>query len=335
MKKLFYKKVEPTFLVNEFQSHQNNIHSGVNNSNEFLRTFCELILNLEGIFPMTLEKFNREIKSEVGAGTKKGNLGIRVDCCGTLSAALQNALIYTEFGIKATFFINHNSNYFKITKMGETLKILMPRTAEEIIKRIAALGHEIGLHNDVLSYISTGADPETIMGVTLKKLSQLSGKKVVGTSAHNSAWVYGHENFEVFQEFLFKTSCPLSSPLNMTKFGLSYEANFPKKTESISKKYRHLPTDSYGSDPIRNKAFLNEYFLKHPHFERGYDYEAWLLGRDSWVFVDYVSHTLIYPETTINLMHLLDSRTEQNGIVLIHPEYVSADVDEKAFTNIL
>jgi|694.fasta_scaffold16712_9 hypothetical protein len=334
MKKLFYKKEEPTFLVNEFQSHQNYTHLGVNNGNDFLRTFCELILNLE-IFPMTLEKFNQEIKSEGGEGTKKGKLGIRVDCCGTLSAALQNALVYTQFGIKATFFINHNSNYFKITKTGETTKIFMPRTAEEIIKRIAGLGHEIGLHNDVLYYISTGADPETIMGVTLKKLSQLSGKKIIGTSAHNSAWVYGYENFEVFQEFLFESSSLLSAPLNMTKFGLSYEANFPKKAELSSNRNRHLLTDSYGSDPIRNKAFLNEYFLNHPHFERGYDYEAWLLGRDSWVFVDYLSGTLIYPETTINLTHLLDRRREQNGIVLIHPEYVSADVDEKAFTDIL
>ncbi len=325
----FFSQNNSNFLDNEFSAHVNYKNSGINNTNEFLRDFCKLITNIEGISPLNMKDFYKETKKETQAGEKHGKLGIRVDCCGSLSAALQNALIYKEFGISATFFINHNSNYFNVTKEKE---IFLPHMAKKIIKRIAALGHEIGLHSDLLSYVSKGFDPGIVLGASLKKLGQLSGTKIVGSSAHNSAWAYGQENFEIFQEFIVDKNYTEPFELSMGEYGLTYEANLPRIIESGRSKERNLSKEHFGEDPIRSREFLTEYFLGHPHFKRGYDYETWLLGRDSWVFVDYNSNLIFYPITTKKLAELLASCTNQIGVALVHPEYVSADLNAKSFT---
>ena len=321
------EKIESNFLVNEFASHKVYSTKNLNNSDAFLRLFCDKILKIEGIAPVPLEDFylNTMTKKE------KGLLGFRVDCCGTLSSALHSAFIYSDFGIKASFFINHNSNYFKIIKNKGQLKIFCPRTTQEIIKKISKLGHEIGLHNDILDYNYKGWNSRIILKKSIKKLRRISGRKIIGSASHNSAWSYGFENFEIFDEFKLHKEANTIPTLKMSDFGLKYEANFPS-SKKFSPAHTNFYSQKFGDDAIRNKVFLVEFFLKHPHFDRGYDYEVWLLGQDLWVLVNYEKNSVDYPINTHTLLEFLAEYSALNGIILIHPEYVSHDVDEQVFS---
>lgn len=138
-----------------------------------------------------------------------GTFFLRHDVDRDIINAQLMAKLEADLGIQSTYFFLHTSEYYTGDVFDE-------------IKKIADLGHEIGLHNDVLSmaYDTKNKDPlfakRTLMNlITNMKLSF----NVVGTSSHGNVAVYKitkELNLNIFKDP--KYQCHLSD------VGLEYEA---------------------------------------------------------------------------------------------------------------
>lgn len=303
-------------LAAEIEYHRTLSNMGLNNPLSYLDNFlCSLQGLHRAVQIVPLSTFAESDKSPLG----KAQVAIRVDCCGTLSAGLANALIYTRRGAPAHFFINHSASYFKHIR--EDSK----SGTSKVVQEIALLGHQIGLHNDVFSLSDTPADQIRILRNDLTALRGL-GLQINSTASHNSAWSYGVENFRIFTDFgvAFGTPEERLPQISLEELDLRWDASFP----DLDFTGRYIkPDESRYQDAIRNPDYQSQYFLNHPSLHRRLDMEAWLLAQDSWVIADYARHELHFPVNTADLIGLLSGSASGSRIMLlIHPEYCSQDV---------
>lgn len=110
-----------------------------------------------------------------------------VDC--SLCNALAMAKIKSNLGIKSSYFLLHpdgvlcKKNYFGQVENGK-LEIF-PWLIDAALY-LQDLGHEVGLHNDLVSlWIGTGMHPRNALGEMLNLL-RAKGINIVGTVAHGS-----------------------------------------------------------------------------------------------------------------------------------------------------
>lgn len=166
-------------------------------------------------------------------------VGLRHDLDGNLCRAERMAEIEAAAGFRATYFVRHTDPYFgwgwpEVTRR----EAVVPR-----YRRIAALGHEIGLHLDALSMaFEHGADPVRLLTDDLAWM-RAHGLDVVGAAAHGSPMSHqaGFENYELFAGMTTRTtliyagrSVPLGA-VNPAALGIAYETY-------------HLPGDDYLSE---------------------------------------------------------------------------------------
>ncbi|MBX3374252.1 MAG: hypothetical protein KF817_10485 [Phycisphaeraceae bacterium] len=162
-----------------------------------LREYANLLDRLRRI-PMvqfrTMAAFMRE-----GAPADRVTVVIRHDIDADLVAALRLAELEAERGIGATHYVLHTAAYY-----GRFVDGVFRRNAAMAwcYRRIAALGHEVGLHIDPLHvYQEHGVDGAEAMTRELEWLRGL-GLQIVGAAAHNHTSVYGAQNYEIFRERL-------------------------------------------------------------------------------------------------------------------------------------
>ena len=190
-----------------------------------------------------LGKFNLPIVSlcEGDRLTGMSHVELRHDVDRQLDVAIAMAHIERNLGVTATYFFLHpdgvlnRSNYFGYIKKNRVH--IAPAFIEAALE-IQDMGHEIGLHNDLISlWIGTGISPKDHLEEILACLRG-HGIRVSGTAAHGSRLCHMHQycNYQIFKEmkpFMTKNmskSITLDGKtlvlysLSMSEFDLKYEA---------------------------------------------------------------------------------------------------------------
>lgn len=147
-------------------------------------------------FVVPMAEFNRAVSQH----TDKIVIGLRHDLDGNICAARTMADMEHRAGIRATYFVNHNDIYY-VWFDGRNQR----HRRESSIYRyreIQDLGHEIGLHYDMLtSFYAYGDDPARLLAEELAWLRG-HGIDVVGGASHGSkaADMVPFVNYEVFKD---------------------------------------------------------------------------------------------------------------------------------------
>ena len=95
---------------------------------------------------------------------------LRHDLDGPLKGAEAIAELEAEFGVRATFFVQTAGDFYN----------LLSTTSRALLRRLVALGHEIGLHYESARYVG---DADAIVR-DLRLLEDLSGQAVCSASQH-------------------------------------------------------------------------------------------------------------------------------------------------------
>lgn len=189
-------------------------------------------------------------------------------------------------GLRGSFYVLHTAEYYGRWRDGlfERCDAIAP-----ILREMQdECGCEIGLHTDGLwVYQRWQADGAQAIAAELAWLRG-AGLRIAGTAAHNSAPVYGAENFELFAGRSVRRACTApdgsGTPLQVLDergLGLEYEANAPElESDGLSRLEAWMRLDP--ADPVRDEQWMRTYLVEHPICRWGADYNFWLIGADRW-----------------------------------------------------
>lgn len=188
---------------------------------------------------------------KLGFGTGESSEAfLRVDCCGQIDETrirnFSDALKY--FGVRATFYLlppgsyvplenrglENGSNYFGSWKESELN--VNPRLPD-LVAFLAEAGHDVGLHNDVVSHSLRLARPAAeLLQMQLDGLRS-SGIPIRSSAAHGSPLcrMLVYNNREIFtgirrpkrvpdRELCFEGFCQQLGQLEQAEYGLEFEA---------------------------------------------------------------------------------------------------------------
>ena len=261
-------------------------------------------------------------------------IALRYDVDINVTLGVKCARFLARYSIPSTFYILHTAPYYGYFKNNIFYRNPFMK---DIIMNFIVTGCEIGLHIDPLSiYINYKVDGAQALKLELEWLRNI-GVKVVGTASHNSAPVYGAENFEIFKGRSFQSRSYLryknmKIPLQILDercLGLTYEANYPipKRVadKNLLEEYIGLPIEN----AIFNQEWMKFYLNNNPYFERGYDYTFWLNGNNTWVISGHQNNKslFLWNITTEEIFKFLYNKNDllkgQRIVFVIHPCYFS------------
>lgn len=261
-------------------------------------------------------------------------LSLRHDMDADIVTGLRAARFLASRGIPGSFYILPTSHYY-----GEMVNKVFYRYSAlaDFVAGFVATGCEFGVHADPLHfYCKHGCDGINALKAELEWLRS-RGASISGVVAHNSAVVYGAENFEVFRGMAAANRSELKyggrtiqlQSVAMKQIGLDYEGNYPILPDKLDPLHIYEYVRLSKDDGVRKSAWLDLYFLNNPFFDRQYEVDIWLLGEDSWVIADRGVHKqLIWPVTTADMLTWLNELQQGVRVVMnIHPEYVSGKVE--------
>lgn len=256
---------------------------------------------------------------------------LRHDCDSDLPTTLRAARFLNARGVQGTFFLLHTSGYYGNFASG---KFIRNRAMASAVRTLAGLGQEVGLHHDPLHvYLTHRIDGIAAMRSELGFL-RACGARIDGVVAHNSALAYGAENFEIFaglsvdgrRELIGDTTTVPLGRHQIRDFDLQYEGNFVRPPCAAARACEAEFLAYRPPDALRDRTWLEYYFLKNPFFDRSYDRSVWVVGRDLWA-VAY--HPQSGPRrlelmTTDELLHrAADFEPDAATVLVVHPEYVA------------
>ena len=233
-------------------------------------------------------------------------------------------------GMTGSFYVLHTADYY-----GQWIDGVFRRTSEiaPMLREIQDdFGCEVGLHNDALwVYQQHGVDGAEAVTEELEWLRS-EGLHVVGTAAHNSAPLYGAENFEIWKgrAALDRTTLPFqdrSIPLQTLDegaLGLSYEANYPSPTRKETSLLKAYLAGS-PEDAVRDPQWMRTYLVDNPHTRWGADFNVWLIGQDRWVIAGrrWWRSRFVWDATIADVQTFLERLTAPCRVVIhIHPVYI-------------
>jgi hypothetical protein len=244
------------------------------------------------------------------------------------SVDVANAL--REVGLPGSFYVLHTADYY-----GQWIAGVFRRT-DEIAPMLREIQDdcacEVGLHNDAL-WAYQQWDVDGAQAVT-EELAWLRSEqiRVVGTAAHNSAPIYGAENFEIFRgrAAMNRTELPFQDrviplqTLDEAELGLSYEANFATPTWRGGSKLRQY-VSGLPDDAVRDPKWMRTYLVDNPHSRWGADYNIWLVGQDRWVIGGrrWWRSEFVWDAKLADVMAFIDGvAAPRRVIVHIHPVYI-------------
>lgn len=207
-------------------------------------------------------------------GRTDAHVALRHDVDWSIENALAMATLEHQQGIRSSYYLLHpdgdvqRQNYF-----GQVVadRLLIHPSLFDHARRLVDLGHEVGLHNDLISLsLSTGRAPGEFLEQILEAFLR-AGIPLRGSVAHGSSRCrsLGYMNFQIFADFtpadiavdyqdrpeLFDCfaddtavqggSTVRKFALRMADFGLRYEANF-------------TPRDLYLSDSSARWTFWHD-----------------------------------------------------------------------------
>jgi len=253
----------------------------------------------------------------------------RHDLDGDIVTGIRAACYLARQGVPGSFYVLHTSGYYGYLDNGTFVRNV---AMESYIADLVATGCEIGLHTDPL-YLFCKHDINGCSAVKeeIAWLRSLDAN-VCGSVAHNSAHLFGAENFEIFRgrswggRHGFECDgkrVPLQI-IDEKSLGLRYEGNYPIQSDDFDTEVAAEFLSFLPDDGIRSPAWQKNYFMENPMFRRGYDMDIWLLGTDAWMVADYRTGKMMWPVTTETMLGYLDEEEPgYRAVISIHPEYVS------------
>jgi peptidoglycan/xylan/chitin deacetylase (PgdA/CDA1 family) len=257
-------------------------------------------------------------------------VGLRHDVDIDIFTALKCARLLARHGIPGSFFLLHTAYYYGYFQNGAFHRSAKMR---DVLIGLMVAGCEIGLHIDPLSiYISQAVDGAEAVRTELEWMRSV-GARVDGSVSHNSAPVYGAENFELFKGRSCRTrlegeNCVIPlQVLNESELDLKYEGNFPQIKTPFDGEVLEVFSRLEGKDSTQNKEWMRTYLTEHPIFERGYDYTCWLNGRDRWIIAGHGlnKNLFLWDSRTADMLNMFhDGYFVGKKVILVwHPCYVS------------
>jgi len=211
------------------------------------------------------------VKESIDLGVH--HVALRHDVDHSLVNALLMARLEHMIGIRSTYYLLHpggvdcSENYFGSVMNGT---VRASAALIDAAKQLVDLGHEVGLHNDLISLaIGTGTAPADLLA-DLLNIFEASGIKIIGSVSHGSKSCKdrGYVNYQIFKECEVPMAAQYRSvavktdmvevrkySLSMKEFGLLYEANFVKRGLSL--------TDSGGSWHLEGGGTSRAFPRKH------------------------------------------------------------------------
>ena len=117
---------------------------------------------------------------------------LRHDVDASLEAALKMAKVEHDLGLRSTYFVLFSYRFYN----------LFERNDLATLKQISGLGHEIGLHYDVVTYESYGQDMKETLENEIELLECLLGKKVFSIARHNVSFMTGEDPFKGIKSYI-------------------------------------------------------------------------------------------------------------------------------------
>jgi hypothetical protein len=262
--------------------------------------------------------------------------GIRHDMDGDLTTALRMARAEKRMGISSTYYVLHTERSYGHWKNG---KFIRNPFVLSIIKSIQNLGHEIGFHNNALEpLIAQGILPEKTLEQELDHLRR-GGIRITGTSSHGSYYLYGADNNEIFEGYTvggrreftdFSGKKHSLGQVRMKDHGLEYEANFLLG-------YKMADGEMYKSvSPF--KKDMGDRFREIPMYERDYDGQYGVFGRDAWVINPCPRNGLspwIKADVRQAIEHITSLQEGMKIIIDVHPVYYGSTFVRRSLRKVI
>jgi hypothetical protein len=253
---------------------------GLTNSSAFYRRVLEWLKSDARIDV----RYLRDLAKPVASG--RIAVALRHDMDTEPYSSVEAARTLRDANLPGSFYVLHTAEYYGqwhggVFRRSDGIAPMLREIQDEC-------GCEIGLHTDGLwvfqKWTADGAQAIVEELAWLRK----EGLRISGSAAHNSAPVYGGENFELFRGRSARHSCALPHlppvPLQVLDervLGLDYEANHPEiEIEGPSRLDEWTQLDV--ADPVRDERWMRFYLLEHPLCRWGSDFNLWLIGRDKW-----------------------------------------------------
>jgi hypothetical protein len=116
---------------------------------------------------------------------------LRHDIDASIKIALKMAKVERRLGVRSTYFVMFSNKLYNI----------LERDNLEALRNLAELGHEIGLHYDVLAYEEYGPDLRRTLETEIALLERLSDRKVCSIAPHNVSLMTGEDPFKNIAEY--------------------------------------------------------------------------------------------------------------------------------------
>jgi hypothetical protein len=277
---------------------------------ELIQYFQKNILNFEIVDILNINNV-----------TNKINIAFRCDIDCDIFTAIKMSNYFKEQQILATFYLLHTSNYYR---QNNSYPIIRCDDLEENILKINNNYCSVGFHIDPLHvFINLNGDGinEVVEEINwLRKFVSINS-----ISSHNSYYVFGAENFEIFNNlsyenrkfFTYKTKKIPLAAISLDTLGVK-EINYPiiKNKSNII-----LSDNTWDREKQFKKAVFDNEIFKH-----GYNINIWCTGTNEWLISNHNKKTF-YITNFNNVLDYLDNlkkETNNDTIVFnLHPIYFS------------
>jgi len=286
-----------------------------------IETFLDRILAIPRLDVRSLAGATNPVSAERSA------VSFRLDVDGGIWSMAPLATALARRAIPGWFFLLHTAAYYGVFSP-RGIFVRQPGFPPYLADLVAT-GQEIGIHNDALKVYALGIDGVGALRSEIRWLRR-HGASVRASVAHNSAPVFGAENFEIFEDLCLAERkqlelCERMVPLGTVSaqaLGLMFEANHARLATALDAKAWTAFLNLRVDDPIRNPIWLRPYFLENPVFTRGYDTDIWLTGNNAWVIACRRNNCLQSAVTHDGVIEYLERSTGDRIVINIHPDYV-------------
>lgn len=117
---------------------------------------------------------------------------LRHDVDASLEAALKMARIENGLKIKSTYFMLFSHKLYNLLEKDDLA----------MLREISKLGHEVGLHYDVVTYESYGQDLRQTLNNEIELIERLLNRKVLSIARHNVSITDGKDPFKDIKGYI-------------------------------------------------------------------------------------------------------------------------------------
>ena len=318
-------KVVTGFDMEDYFSQVDVNYRDLTNPFQYYR---ELVDKLENVQNLHIAPVSRLFDNKTNEARV---ISLRHDVDADPITAIRAARYLASRSVAGSFFLLHTSLYYGSFHNGLFIRnSMLARWINDLI----IAGCELGIHNDALGLIGTHQINGVAALITEINWMRSLGANIMGTVAHNSAPVYGAENYEIFRGKVLwgrevKSDNGIKLPLsciNENDIGLIYEGTFarPIADVDIVEAERYVKTPVHLTNP-RNPEWMKTYLVDNPCVNWATDIQFWLVGRDQWMIGGWPGNNALF-ESNVNLETVIKVINElpksSRAIIVVHPEYI-------------